>query len=229
MLEDVWYGVRSLILIVSAALVGCAARVPPPTPPVVMCPKGSSAKGADPPRARMLECLRGDERHGPWVAWYESGAKMFDFGFSDGKAHGRHRRWLDDGTLVLDEHFEHGAQAGVRRTWYPDGTLREAWTYEGDQPERGVSYREDGSLDSACVREGGWFICDVFFGASDPKGRFRYHGRVAQAYDPARSTWVPCDADTIDEQSTSVQIGCLMPLVADGMVKWFSGTEVPQR
>ena len=61
-------------------------------------------------------------RHGPFVAYHESGGVSSEGGYIEGKEHGLWRDFHENGQLASQGSYHDGEEVGTWRFWDPDGS-----------------------------------------------------------------------------------------------------------
>jgi hypothetical protein len=94
---------------------------PPP------CPPGSKAMGSPPPDGDETWCEKIVDgkpvKNGPFILWHDSGLKMMQGYYTDGKQNGDWTMWYDNGQKRSVDHFVHGVQQGGHTSWYANGHI----------------------------------------------------------------------------------------------------------
>jgi antitoxin component YwqK of YwqJK toxin-antitoxin module len=81
------------------------------------------------------------------VVHSESGAKLGEGEFLDGRANGVHRLWSANGTLVMEAAFRDGEYHAEYRTWWDNGQPKERGTFErGRRVGTFTWFSEQGSI-----------------------------------------------------------------------------------
>jgi len=101
----------------AAGISGCATDSSSDTrvAAAVVCPEGTTQKGALPPEGRMIWCERTSDgiKHGPWMSGWKDGndddapTRASEGEYVDGILHGPYRAWFKGGTkaqMELDTH-----------------------------------------------------------------------------------------------------------------------------
>jgi MORN repeat variant len=94
---------------------------PPP------CPAGSKAMGSPPPDGDETWCAKVVDgkpvKNGPFVLWRDSGLKMMQGYYTDGKQNGEWTMWYDNGQKRSVDHYVNGVQQGEHTSWYANGHI----------------------------------------------------------------------------------------------------------
>jgi MORN repeat variant len=135
---------KVLLPILSMALLfGCKSFRQAASPP---CPPGTKAMGQAPPAGDETWCEKIVDgkpvKDGPFVVYRESGFKMLEGYYTDGKQSGAWTMWYDNGQKKSIDHYKNGIQTGRHESWYSNGKLDAIGQYKDGQPD-GVWKRWD--------------------------------------------------------------------------------------
>jgi MORN repeat variant len=113
---------------------------PPP------CPEGTKAMGSPPPQGDETWCQKIVDgqpvKDGPFVLWRESGLRMMQGNYTDGKQDGEWTMWYDNGQKKSIDHYKSGVQEGEHIGWYTNGKIDAMGQYKNGKRE-GVWKRWD--------------------------------------------------------------------------------------
>ena len=88
----------------------------------LVCPEGSSLKGAAPSAGVELYCAKNDGVfHGPYQRWYENGQLMLKQNYKNGKAHGEQKSWWPNGQLMMQGSSINGRRYRHYQYWDING------------------------------------------------------------------------------------------------------------
>jgi len=73
--------------------------------------------------------LKGDNRDGLWIEWYENGQKKSLVNYSDGKLNGDSLSWYDDGREAYTGSFKNDKKDGIHTAWYKNRQTRSLATF----------------------------------------------------------------------------------------------------
>ena len=142
------------ICVVIAALTGPAAQAyERHKAPAIVCPRGTTLRGAAPPAGFEQWCVRGGMRHGPWVQWYENGITRVMARFRGDRLHGPWQTFYIGGYPAGQGAYREGKLHGAFQLWHTNGALGERGRYHNNR------------------RQGAWTFYNLS-GKPEQRGRF---------------------------------------------------------
>ncbi len=93
----------------------------------IVCPPGAQLMGQPPPQGQEIWCQKTVNgkavKDGIYILYHESGARMMEGYFKDGKQNGAWTMWYENGHKKSVDHYKSGVQDGEHVGWYPNGQM----------------------------------------------------------------------------------------------------------
>jgi antitoxin component YwqK of YwqJK toxin-antitoxin module len=114
--------------------------------PEISCPSGDQLVGAPPPDGQEIACqktVNGQPvKDGPMIVYRDSGMKMLEGNFKDGRQTGEWTMWYDNAQEKSVDHYVDGVQQGEHIGWYSNGQISAKGQFKDGQQD-GVWKRWD--------------------------------------------------------------------------------------
>jgi hypothetical protein len=103
------------------------------------CPPGAHLRGAPPPKSDEVWCEKIVDGHpvkdGLFIIYDDSGGKMIEGNFRDGKQDGLWTMWYQNGQREAIDHYRDGVQNGRHISWYVNGVKAVEGNYRDGKRE----------------------------------------------------------------------------------------------
>jgi len=103
------------------------------------CPAGDVLKGEPPPNGQEVWCEKtiGGQpvKDGLFIFWTDSGGKMIEGQYKDGKQDGEWKTYYETGEKKSIDHYRDGVQQGEHIGWYINGQISAKGQYKDGQPD----------------------------------------------------------------------------------------------
>lgn len=109
------------------------------TAPAINCPPGTRLMGQAPPNGDEQWCeklVNGQPlKDGIFVLYRETGTKMIEGHYKDGKQDGVWTMYFESGQKKSVDHYRDGVQEGEHLGWYENGQLAAKGQFKNGQPD----------------------------------------------------------------------------------------------
>jgi hypothetical protein len=139
---QIWMTTDNVILssfafAIAIAIVGCQKNENQPVR--ISCPSGTQLMGEMPPKGDEVWCqktVNGEAvKEGPIVLYRESGLKMMEGNYKNGKQDGEWTLYYETGGKKSVDHYKNGVQEGEHIGWYENGQIAAKGQYKNGEQD----------------------------------------------------------------------------------------------